>query len=62
MLNFIKKTEKNKSITELISTVISTIDNEKCPEIVKLEMNKVQSDNNNENITCEDPCEILFGL
>ena len=50
--------EKNKSINELISTVISTIDNEKCPEIVKLEMNKVQSDNNNENITCE----ILFGL
>lgn len=60
MLNFIKKNEDKKSTPEFISSFIEKIDIEKCPEIIKLEINKVQSDSSNETKTCDDPCEILF--
>ena len=60
MLNLIKKNEDNKSTAEFISSFIAKIDCEKCPEIIKLEINKVQSDSSNESTTCDDPCEILF--
>ena len=60
MLNFIKKTESNNSTAEFISCFIAKIDSEKCPEIIKLEINKVLSDSSIESKTCDDPCEILF--
>jgi len=60
MLNFIKKNESNKSLAELLSSTLAKIATENCPEIIKLEINKVKSDSSNENTTCDDPCEILF--
>ena len=60
MLNFIKTTEDNNSTAEFISSFITKIDSEKCPEIIKLEINKVQSDSSTESKTCDETCEILF--
>ena len=60
MLNFIKKTEDNNSTAEFISSFIAKIDSEKCPEIIKLEINKVQSYSSIESKTCDETCEILF--